>query len=195
MVIPILDRKNIETQEFTGNKKEFRIGTNKIHLRIIGNGNKITIKQNEAQIDIIGNSNRVKIINNSGKVVYIGNSGKVYIGKESSSTKVHYTGNDGIFKLFNPDFLLTSMNSSSENKMPSSGEKNDIKQNHKKSSFKDDFAKTFIISIDDSSNDLINIKNNISLPNLAILEKFNFNNCVKVGSSTGNIVINNSYNF
>lgn len=194
-----MDRKMIETQELTGNKKEFRIGTNKIHLRIIGNGNKITLKQNEAQIDIIGNSNRVKIINNSGKVVYIGNSGKVYIGKESSSTKVHYTGNDGIFKLFNPEFLLTSMNSSStaNNKMPSStSEKNDRKQNHKKSCFKDDLAKNFIIVDDDtSSNDLINIKNNISLPNLAILEQFNFNNCVKVGSSTGNIVINNSYNF
>lgn len=194
MVIPILDRKMIETQELTGNKKEFRIGTNKIHLRIIGNGNKITMKQNEAQIDIIGNSNRVKIINNSGKVVYIGNSGKIYIGKESSSTKVHYTGNDGIFKLFNPDSLLTSMNSSSENKVPSSGEKNDRKQNHKNCSFKDDYAKSFII-VDDGSNDLINIKNNISLPDLAILEKFNFNNCIKVGSSTGNIVINNSFNF
>lgn len=191
-----MDRKTVETQELTGNKKEFRIGTNKIHLRIIGNGNKITMKQNEAQIDIIGNSNRIKIINNSGKVVYIGNSGKVYIGKESSSTKVHYTGNDGIFKLFNPEFLLTSMNSSSaENKMPSSSEKNDRKQNHQKSCFKDDYAKTFIIVDDASSNDLINIKNNISLPNLAILEKFNFNNCVKVGSSTGNIVINNSFNF
>lgn len=192
MVIPIVDRKMIETQELTGNKKEFRIGTNKIHLRIIGNGNKITMKQNEAQIDIIGNSNRLKIINNSGKVIYIGNSGKIYIGKESSSTKVHYTGNDGIFKLFNPDFLLTSMNSS---KVPSSDEKNDRKQNHQKSCFKDDYAKTFIICDDASTNDLINIKNNISLPNLAILEKFNFNNCVKVGSSTGNIVINNSFNF
>lgn len=178
MVVPVIDEPKIkmDKKELVGNRKEFRIELNKNRLRIIGNGNKIIVKSNEGSLDIIGNMIRVKVLNNSGKINFIGNNSKIYIGKDSKNTTVQCSGNDIKFKLVPKEYLISKLLSKSQNQHEH--------QKHQESSN----------NSENSTSKSSDIKNNISLPNLMILDTIDINNCIRISNSTGNIFIGNSLN-
>lgn len=167
----------LEIQEFVGNHKEFRIETNLIHLRIIGNNNRVILKCNDGKLDVIGHATKVKIHSNSGKINYVGNNGKIYLGRGSPVTNVHYTGNQGSVKLLDTDVLPLRTRSNSCDKIPRQKSPPPMSQQP-------------IV--------LINVKNNISLPNIDDLTKatdqtLNARTSFKISNSSTDICVNNFF--
>lgn len=176
MVVPVKDNnqpiKKMEKKELVGNRKEFRIGKNLNRLRIIGNGNKIVVQVNEGVLEIIGNMIRVKILNNKGKINFIGNNSKIYIGKDSPSTKVQCSGNDIKFKLVPKEQILTKLPKQSDNTKSTTDNSNKDTE-----------------SSDNIDMGFMQIKNNISLPNLEIIGSVDLNNCLRVATSSINVAL------
>lgn len=179
MVVPIKDdvhnNNKMEKKELVGNRKEFRIGKNSSRLRIIGNGNKIVVQVNEGVLDVIGNMIRVKVLINKGKINFIGNNSKIYIGKDSPNTKVQCSGNDIKFKLVPIEQIMKRNTKSSEISV------NVKLENEMQNTESRDYAET----------PYIQIKNNISLPNLDIVSNLDISNGLRLSTSTSNIIIGN----
>ncbi|XP_063708514.1 uncharacterized protein LOC134837118 [Culicoides brevitarsis] len=193
----------LEIQEFVGNHKEFRIETNLIHLRIIGNNNRVILKCNFGKLDVIGHATKVKIHSNSGKINYVGNNGKIYLGRGSKVTNVNYTGNQGSVKLLeNADFntqLRRSNRSSSCDKINRIAANNEKRQ---KTSTPPPVLPPSSSSShshpSSSSVVLINVKNNISLPNIddlskATEQKLSARTSFKISNSSTDICVNNFF--
>lgn len=186
----------LEVQEFVGNHKEFRIEKNLIHLRIIGNNNRVILKCNHGKLDVIGHATKVKIHSNSGKINYVGNNGKIYLGRGSEVTNVNYTGNQGSVKLLDTDFspLRPEHRSNScdkINRLSSSSTSSD----EKRQSYP---AKTNSSHTVPPSVVLINVRNNISLPNIDDLtkasdQKLNARTSFKISNSSTDICVNNFF--
>uniref|UniRef100_A0A336M5F2 CSON012391 protein n=1 Tax=Culicoides sonorensis TaxID=179676 RepID=A0A336M5F2_CULSO len=157
----------LEVQEFVGNHKEFRIDTNSIHLRIIGNNNRVILKCNHGKLDVIGHATKVKVLSNSGKINYIGNNGKIYIGRRSQVTNVHYTGNQGSVKLLDADFIASDHIRHQQNRTNSNENVNRLSGSSTKS--EEDKPSPSAPLLEPPTPPpivLINVKNNISLPNI-----------------------------
>lgn len=168
---------SLEVQEFVGNQKEFRIECNKIHLRIIGNNNRILLKVNDGKLEIIGNSCKVKIVTNNGDISYLGSNGKIYLGRKSSITKVHYTGMHGSVRLLD---TVSFVNNNHQEKP--------FQKTEKSTTTKEQILESKLLSI--------NVKNNISLPNLDEIkenQKFNCRSSFKISNSTGDLCVNNFF--
>lgn len=180
------DGLTLEIQEFVGNHKEFRIENNLIHMRIIGNNNRVILKCNSGKLDIIGHSTKVKIISNCGKINYVGNNGKIYLGRSSKVTSVQYTGNHGCVRLLDMPFVMPNRSKSQE-KSPSNNIDTNNKKKHTHSSV--DTLSSPIISV--------NVKNNISLPNLEEImqqeHKLKCSTTFKISSSSSDIFVNNFF--
>lgn len=191
----------LEIQEFVGNHKEFRIETNLIHLRIIGNNNRVILKRNHGKLDVIGHATKVKIISNSGKINYVGNNGKIYLGRGSEVTNVHYTGNQGSVKLLDTDFsnpLRAENRSSSSDKINrlSSSSTSSAASDEKRQSLPATTAST--CQTPTSPSIVINVKNNISLPNIDDLtqaseQRLNARTTFKISNSSTDICVNNFF--
>lgn len=157
---------SLEVQEFVGSQKEFRIECNKIHLRIIGSNNRILLNMNDGKLEITGNSCKVKIATNNGQISYLGDNGKIYLGRASSTTKVHYTGMNG--SVCFSDKIPLIEKSMLKTKSNNIGSK--------------------VLSI--------NVKNNISLPNLAEIvenQTFNCKSSFKIYHTTGSLCVTNFF--
>lgn len=188
----------LKIQEFVGNHKEFRIETNLIHLRIIGNNNRVILKRNHGKLDVIGHATKVKVLSNSGKINYVGNNGKIYLGRGSAVTNVHYTGNQGSVKLLDSDFSNPlrpehrSRSSDKINRLSSSSTSSDEKRQSLPAAEPSPTANTPPSVI------LINVKNNISLPNIDDLTKaseqtLNARTSFKISNSSTDICVNNFF--
>lgn len=188
-------------QEFVGNCKEFRIGNNKNHLKIIGNCNKIRLTHNSGHLEVIGNSTRVKIVKNDGTISYTGNCGKVYLGKGSSNKHVDYIGNNGVLKVVSEENLNIGCKTRAKDceKVPlgNGGSSVQTEQNESPRSSVKIEAGTTEIHFNPSGGICLQLKNNISIPNLnancANGGSNSITNSVRIASGTGNIVVNSSY--
>lgn len=189
----------LEIQEFVGNHKEFRIETNVIHLRIIGNNNRVILKSNHGKLDVIGHATKVKVIENFGKINYVGNNGKIYLGRGSAVTNINYTGNQGSVKLLETDFCATQLRH--QNRSSSSDNINRISSS---STASDENRKSFEATASVSNPTqtsppsvvLINVKNNISLPNIDDLthdQTFKGRTSFKISNSSTDICVNNFF--
>lgn len=191
----------LEIQEFVGNHKEFRIETNLIHLRIIGNNNRVILKCNHGKLDVIGHATKVKIHFNSGKINYVGNNGKIYLGRGSEVTNVNYTGNQGSVKLLDSDFsnpLRPEHRSNSCDKINRLSSSSSSSSDEKRQSFPTPTAPNHPQTPPPPSVVLINVRNNISLPNIDDLTKtsdktLNATASFKVSNSTTDICVNNFF--